>query len=240
MSDKCVVLLSGGIDSTTLMYKLVSDYEVYPLTISYGQRHVKEIMAARNVCEARGGSLLLRWKYINLDILKLLLPSALTGVGKVPEGHYEDESMKSTVVPNRNMILLAIAGGYAAGMGAKAVAYAAHTGDHAIYPDCRPEFIDVLRTALRLGTSWNNDGVSLWAPFSSMSKADIVKLGRSLNVPYKLTWSCYKGGDAHCGVCGTCRERIEAFERAEVADPTVYESYEHQVSSNLPFEAHQD
>lgn len=221
---KCVVLLSGGIDSTTLMYKLIADYECWPLTISYGQRHFKEIFAARNTCEARGDWLLERWKYVDLSVLRDLLPSALTGVGEIPEGHYADESMKVTIVPNRNMILLAIAGGYAAGIGAKYLAYAPHMGDHPIYPDCRPAFIDSATQTLKLGTGWNEDGVELVAPFSAITKADIVKLGKGLNVPYKLTWSCYKGGEHHCGKCGTCVERREAFQLAGVEDPTVYES----------------
>jgi len=204
------------------MYSLVADYEVWPVTIMYGQTHQREIMAARNVCEARSVTLLERWKLVDLSILRYLLPSALTGVGIIPEGHYEDESMKQTVVPNRNMILLAIAAGYANGLGAGFVAYAPHTGDHAIYPDCRTVFIDAMRDAIRLGTGWENDGVHLMTPFSKMSKADIVKLGKKLNVPYHMTWSCYKGGDYHCGKCGTCVERSEAFHLAGVPDPTTY------------------
>ncbi len=222
MSDKCVVLLSGGIDSTTLLYSLVEHYECYPITIVYGQLHKKEIWAARNVCAARSDALVKRWKYIDLSVLGGLLPSALTGVGDIPEGHYADESMKSTVVPNRNMVLLAIAGGYAQGIGAKYLSYGPHSGDHAIYPDCRPEFVSAITVALQLGTGWNNDGVELIAPFSKMTKTDIVRLGKKLNVPYRLTWSCYKGGDLHCGVCGTCVERKEAFKLAGVEDPTKY------------------
>jgi 7-cyano-7-deazaguanine synthase len=222
MTDKCVVLLSGGLDSTVLLYNLVSTYECYPLTIGYGQRHIRELTAARNVCEARGGDLLKRWKYVELGVLRTLLPSSLTGVGEIPKGHYEDESMKSTVVPNRNMILLSIAGGYASGLGAKYVFYAAHTGDHAIYPDCRPEFIASAAETICLGTGWNNDGVELRAPFNKVSKTDIVKLGKKINVPFYLTWSCYEGRDVHCGVCGTCTERREAFKLAGVEDPTIY------------------
>ena len=223
MSDKCVVLLSGGIDSTTLMYDLIRAYEVYPLTIEYGQRHRKEVMAARNVCAARSDDLLKRWKYLDMSILGPLLPSSLTGKGTIPHGHYADESMKSTVVPNRNMILLSIAAGYAQGIGAKILAYAPHKGDHPIYPDCRVEFIEAMRTAIQLGTGWEKtDGVELVAPYSKMTKAEIVWLGKKLNVPYYRTWSCYEGGDIHCGVCGTCIERREAFKLAHVVDPTEY------------------
>jgi len=222
MVKKCVVLHSGGMDSTTLLYELVSKYECYPLSITYGQRHEKEVIAARNVCEARDHNLLLRWKLVRLDLLRGLLPSSLTGVGNIPYGHYQEESMKSTVVPNRNMILLALAAGYAQGLGASFVGYAAHAGDHAIYPDCRPEFVEACGNTIRLGTGWDNDGVQLLAPYVNMTKADICERGAKLNVPYHLTWSCYEGRDIHCGVCGTCTERKEAFKLAGVPDPTKY------------------
>jgi len=223
MKQKAVVLLSGGIDSTTLMYDMIKDLEVWPLTISYGQRHNREVMAARNVCEARGGDLIHRWKYLDLSCLGRLLPSSLTGIGEIPDGHYADENMKSTVVPNRNMILLAIAAGYAQGIGAKYVAYAPHAGDHPIYPDCRPEFIKAAGEAIQLGTGFTPvEGVELVAPYGRFTKTDVVKLGKKLNVPYHLTWSCYKGDDIHCGTCGTCTERKEAFQQAGVQDPTQY------------------
>lgn len=224
MGDKCVVLLSGGIDSTVLMYHLVELYECWPLTIEYGQKHVKEVLAARNVCEARGGDLLRRWKFVDLSVLRSLLPSALTGVGEIPKGHYADESMKSTVVPNRNMILLAIAAGYAQGIGAKSVAYGAHANDRAVYPDCRPEFAAAMYRAIKLGTGWQQDGVELKTPFVDYAKADVVKLGRKLNVPFKLTWSCYEKGGRPCLRCGTCTERIEAFKLAGFRDPLLTES----------------
>ncbi len=220
MRRKCVVLLSGGIDSTVLLYSLVADYECWPLTFDYGQRHDKECVAARNVCEARNRSLLLRFKYLNLTCLRALLPSALTGEGTIPEGHYDEESMKSTVVPGRNLIFLAIAAGYAEGLGAECVAYAAHSEDHYLYPDCRPLFASEARTAIMAST---DGAVMLHTPFLSMSKADIIKLGTKLTVPLKMTWSCYKGGGHHCGRCGTCMERREAFEKAGVEDPTIYE-----------------
>jgi len=216
---KAVVLLSGGIDSAVLLYSMVNKFECYPLTISYGQRHEKEVLAARVVCEARDRNLLLRWSWLDLRVLKELLPSALTGKYIIPHGHYTDESMKSTVVPNRNMILLAVAAGYAQGLGAGTVAYAAHSGDHAIYPDCRPEFITSAMETMRLGTG---DAVILYAPFVHLTKAEIVKLGQRFTVPFAHTWSCYEGGPVHCGVCGTCTERREAFKLAGVPDPTVY------------------
>ena len=215
----CVVLLSGGIDSTVLMYSLIKDYCIWPLTISYGQRHEKEIFAARSVCAARGDWLLTRWKYVNMDILKTLLPSALTGVSEIPEGRYDEASMSQTVVPNRNMILLSLAVGYAEGMGANCVAYAAHSGDHYLYSDCRPEFVESVSETIKLAT----DGkVRLIEPFIYKTKAEIVALGKTLNVPFKHTYSCYRGGDLHCGRCSTCVERREAFKLAGVEDPTKY------------------
>ncbi len=220
MNRKCVVLLSGGIDSTVLLYSLVSKYECYPLTIDYGQRHVKECFAARNVCEVRDHNLLVRHKYLNLGVLRSLLPSSLTGVGEIPEGHYAAETMKSTVVPGRNLIFLSIAAGYAEGMGACKVAYAAHAEDHYIYPDCRPEFALATAKAIYHSTGFE---VSLIMPFIHNTKMDIIKIGTKFTVPFKMTWSCYKGNEKHCGVCGTCVERREAFVRAGVSDPTEYE-----------------
>ena len=227
-----VVLLSGGIDSTVLMYSLVESCQVWPLTISYGQRHNKEIVAARNVCEARTIALLQRWKYVDLSNLRSLLPSALTGVGEVPTGKYDKEIMSQTVVPGRNLILLAIAAGYAEAIGACRVAYAAHTEDHYLYPDCRPEFVQAASMAIHRSTEFE---VSLIAPFVNKTKVDIVILGKRLNVPFKLTYSCYKGGDVHCGECSTCLERRKAFDVAGIDDPTKYEVY----PERMPFEAHQ-
>ena len=216
---KVVVLLSGGIDSTVLMYSLVESYQVWPLSVSYGQRHHKEVLAARNVCEARGNWLLKRWKYLDLSNLRFILPSALTGVGNIPTGEYDKETMSQTVVPNRNMIFLAVAAGYAEGISAGYVAYAAHTEDHYLYPDTRPEFIDSVGETIKLGSGGK---VKLTEPFTHKTKADIIALGRKLNVPLRLTWSCYKGEELHCGECSTCVERKEAFKKAEVEDPTVY------------------
>ena len=221
MKEKCICLLSGGMDSATLMYSLLDKYDVWPITIVYGQRHQKEVMAARNLCEAVNTEMIRRWKYVDLSVLRNLLPSTLTGRGDIPEGHYMEESMKTTVVPNRNMILLAVAGGYATGMTAKYLAYGPHQGDHEIYPDCRPDFVFSVTQTLKLGTGWNNDGVELITPFVHMTKADIAHLGEKLKVPYKLTWSCYKGQERPCGVCGTCVERTEAFLKADMTDPAL-------------------
>lgn len=215
--EKAVVLLSGGLDSTTLAYYLVKlGYEIWPLSINYGQTHKKEIVAARNICEDMG--IVSRQKIVNLDVLKNILPSTLTGVGAIPEGIYNEPSMSQTVVPGRNLIFLAVAAGYAQGIGATTVAYAAHAGDHFIYPDCRPEFAYAAADAIKRGYD-----IDLLFPFMQKTKSDIVKLGISLNVPYWKTWSCYKGGDLHCGKCGTCDERKKAFTEAGVKDSTEYE-----------------
>ncbi|MFM9146691.1 MAG: 7-cyano-7-deazaguanine synthase, partial [Verrucomicrobiota bacterium] len=138
---------------------------------------------------------------------------------KVPEGHYEEESMKATVVPNRNMLLISVATAWAVSLRAESVAYGAHGGDHAIYPDCRPEFAEALDRAVRLA-DWHE--VRLERPFVKMDKAAIVRRGAELDVPFSLTWSCYVGGERHCGKCGTCVERKEAFRLARVTDPTDY------------------
>jgi len=221
---KVVMLLSGGIDSATLAYLLnLQGHEIYALTIDYGQKHNKEIICARDVASSlnqkRGGTAI-HWELLDFSVLQNLLKSALTTEEPIPEGHYEADSMKATVVPNRNAILLNIAAGYALSIGAIAIAYAAHAGDHAIYPDCRPDFVFALEEAIQIGT---DSELRVYAPFIHMHKADIIKQGLQLGVPYELTWSCYKGGDKACGKCGTCVERLEAFELNGVRDPIEYE-----------------
>jgi len=219
-TKRCVVLLSGGLDSTVLMYSLIAKYEIWPLTISYGQRHHKEVLAARNVCEARNHSLLQRWKYLDLSNLRFILPSALTGVGEIPKGEYDKETMSQTVVPNRNMIFLAVAAGYAEGLGASYVAYAAHSNDRANYPDCRPEFVHSVGETIKLGTGGK---VSMLEPFVNKTKTEIVKLGKSLVVPFRLCWSCYEGSERPCLHCGTCIDRTLAFRGVGFADPALTE-----------------
>lgn len=219
MNRKTLVLLSGGMDSTTAIAKYTAmRHEVSAVGFNYGQRHSKELEAAKAVAE-----------FYNIDLTILDLTgaaaafagSALTGGGEVPLGHYEDESMKKTVVPNRNMIMLSLAAGLAISRGMGRVVYAAHAGDHAIYPDCRPEFLHAVDLAVNLG---NYDGPLLEAPFIDMTKADIAFFGYQLNAPLHLSWSCYKGEEYHCGQCGTCVERREAFDVASIADPTIYQS----------------
>ncbi len=212
---KVVSLLSGGIDSTTLAYLLrYRGYQVLPLVIDYGQRHRREIWAAQELFP--------EVKIVTLDELQNIWGgSALTDSSiAVPEGHYADPSMAITIVPNRNMTLLSIAAGYAVAQKAYGLALGIHAGDHPIYPDCRPEFIESFAHTVWLAIGRD---LAILDPFVHITKTDIVKLGYALKVPYELTWSCYKGGDTHCGVCGTCVERREAFRDAGVEDPTRYE-----------------
>lgn len=215
---RLVLIYSGGLDSTVLLYSLHNEgHEVHALSIDYGQRHKRELEGARDICRA----LDVPHEVADLSGLNpLLAGSSLTSKAvAVPDGHYAEESMKQTIVPNRNMIMLAIAGGWALSLKCEAVAYAAHGGDHAIYPDCRHEFTQAVDQALQLA-DWNE--LYLLCPFVNRSKADIVRLGSALGVPFAQTWSCYKGGRTHCGRCGTCVERREAFHLAGVKDPTRY------------------
>ena len=216
---KALVLFSGGLDSTVLAAQLLADgAETRLLSIDYGQRHAKELHQAEKIAEALG----LPHRILRLPYLGPLLGgSSLTDDQvELPEGHYAEESMKATVVPNRNMILLALAGGHALSIGFDTIAYAAHAGDHTIYPDCRPEFADAMETALGLA-DWEK--LSLHRPFVHLSKTDLVKKGAELGAPLHLTWSCYAGREIHCGKCGTCVERKEAFALAKIPDPTEYE-----------------
>jgi len=215
---KTVLIHSGGLDSTVLLYHLrKSGHELHALSVDYGQRHRCELERATSVCKQLG----LPHQTAHLSsIQSLLAGSSLTSPEiEVAEGHYTEESMKSTVVPNRNMILLALATGHALSIGAQQVAYAAHSGDHAIYPDCRNEFADAMAQAMAL-CDWKR--VELHRPFVDWTKAGIVRRGSELGVPFEQTWSCYKGGAQHCGRCGTCIERREAFDLAGVPDPTEY------------------
>lgn len=190
---------------------------VAALTFEYGSKHnAREIPCARWQAAALGVphhvlALEFMARHFESDLLK-------TG-GDVPDGHYEESTMKRTVVPFRNGILLAIAAGFAESRGAGAVVIAAHAGDHAIYPDCRETFMGAMAEAIRLGTY---AGIRIERPFIALTKAGIAARGRELGVDFSRTWSCYKGGEIHCGTCGTCVERREAFLMAGISDPTVY------------------
>jgi 7-cyano-7-deazaguanine synthase len=220
---KAVLIVSGGIDSSTLIYKAVREgYETYALTFIYGQKHKREIESARKVCN----TLKVAHKIIDISSLKEVLSgSALTDSGveipEVPETAEYYETLKTTIVPNRNSIFLSIAIGYAVSIGANHVFFGAHHSDRGVYPDCRHEFVEAFQYAERLAN--DNSLLVVTAPFVNMNKSEIVKMGIDLGVPYKDTWSCYKGGEMHCGVCSSCRERKRAFQEAVVEDPTEYE-----------------
>lgn len=214
-----VHVMSGGLDSAVLLYHLQDlGLKVEALTFDYGQRHGdREIVAAQDICRLRD----VPHQVISLKgITSLIATSSLTNPNiPVPLGHYESETMRQTVVPNRNMIMASIAAGRAAAVKADYISLAVHAGDHAVYADCRERFILALNMAVNLAT----EGVSVLAPFVALRKADIVRRGDALGVPFLMTYSCYKGGDRHCGECGTCTERREAFKLAGVKDLTVYE-----------------
>jgi 7-cyano-7-deazaguanine synthase len=219
MKEPVVLILSGGMDSTTLLYWLLKKgHAVHALSFNYGQKHVKELEKAATTCK----KLNIPHRIIPFtdDLKALVCNSALTDAGQsIPEGHYEAPNMKQTVVPNRNMIMLALAAGYAISNGIKILAYAAHSGDHAIYPDCRPEFADAMKTALEL--CHFDGGIELWVPFMNINKNDICAIGKELSVPYEDTWTCYVGAEEPCGKCGACQEREEAFAFAGIPDPLI-------------------
>jgi 7-cyano-7-deazaguanine synthase len=213
-----VALVSGGMDSVTALYHARQTHEVVAaLGFDYGSKHNhRELPMARWHAEQMG----IPFFCIPLDFVAVHFESALLQKGAgIPSGHYEEWTMKQTVVPFRNGILLSIAAGFAESRGAGAVVIGAHAGDHAIYPDCREEYMVAQAEAIRLGTY---AGIKIFRPFIAMSKADIVRAGHNLGVEYAKTWSCYVGGDIHCGQCGTCVERREAFELAGFPDPTPY------------------
>jgi len=217
-----VTVVSGGMDSVTLAEFLHAEgHQQTIVSVDYGQRHRKELRMAE-LCAER---LIAPWILLELPQLGALLSgSALTDPSvPVPDGHYAEESMRSTVVPNRNAILLSIAMGTAVAKGADALAIAAHAGDHFVYPDCRPEFFDALEVAFLEGNQgFAVEGFGIMRPFIHKTKTDIAALGAQLGVPWDLTWSCYRGDVYHCGTCGTCVERREAFHDAGVDDPTAY------------------
>jgi 7-cyano-7-deazaguanine synthase len=217
---KTLVICSGGLDSVTLAHKVAAEQTLTRLvSFDYGQRHRKELGFA-HACAARLG---VPHDVVDISAVgQLLTGSALTSGEAVPEGHYAEDSMRITVVPNRNAIMLAIAFGIAAAEQAEAVAAAVHGGDHFIYPDCRPDFIEAFETMQRHALE-GLASVTLYTPFVRLSKADIVREGARLGVPFADTWSCYQGGEHHCGRCGTCVERREAFHLAGLEDPTLYE-----------------
>ena len=216
---KTLVICSGGLDSVSLAYKVAAEQDLLGLiSFDYGQRHRKEVDFAARAADRLG----VPHDLIDMSHIGAFLSgSALTDDLDVPDGHYAEDNMKVTVVPNRNAIMLAIAFGVAAAKGADAVAAAVHGGDHFIYPDCRPEFVEAFQ-AMQDKALDGYAAVRLYTPFVHIPKSAIVTEGAKHGTPFADTWSCYKGGDTHCGRCGTCVERREAFDIAGVADPTEY------------------
>jgi 7-cyano-7-deazaguanine synthase len=215
LSKNPILLFSGGLDSTTLLYNLRPN--VQALLFNYGQKHVKELNHAVATCKNAG----VEHTVADISAIQpLIAKGSQSGAEEVPDGHYAEESMKTTVVPNRNMIMLSLAIGFAITSEAPSVYIAVHSGDHAIYPDCRTEFILGMNVVSYL-CDWFH--VQVVAPYVALSKSQIVTLGEKYGVPWADSWSCYKGKEKHCGKCGTCTERKEAFHLAGVVDPTAYE-----------------
>lgn len=212
-----MIIVSGGMDSITMLYEF-KDCIALGISFDYGSNHnAREIPYAKLHCERLG----IRHITINLGFVhRYFRSSLLEGSDAIPEGNYNEENMKSTVVPFRNGIMLAIAAGIAESNQLRRVMMANHGGDHTIYPDCRPEFVNAMSAATKAGTF---EKVEVWAPYTDISKADIARRGNALGIDYAETWSCYKGGKKHCGKCGTCRERKEALHEAGIADTTEYE-----------------
>ena len=217
-----IVIASGGLDSTVLAYLLAArGAELTFLSFDYGQRHRVELEHAADISTLLG----FPQEIVDLSALGgLLVGSALTDREvAVPDGYYTEQSMRATVVPNRNSIMLDVAVAVAVARKADAVAFGAHAGDHAVYPDCRPEFVErYTRSACAANEGFLVEDFQILAPFVHVSKTDIVRIGSALGVPFERTWSCYRGDTVHCGTCGTCTERREAFEQNGIADPTSY------------------
>jgi len=214
-----ICIYSGGMDSFTLVSELHDHGTLHScLSFDYGQRHSKELTYARSVCT----ELSIPHKIVDLSSLKGLLGgSALTDDIAVPEGHYQQENMKLTVVPNRNMIMLSIAMAYAVANKLNAVYFGAHAGDHEIYPDCRPGFVDAMGAVARLA-NWHP--VSIKAPYLRLDKGDILTLGYAMGLDYSKSWTCYAGRAKACGKCGSCQERLEGFAKIGKVDPLEYET----------------
>jgi len=217
--NKVVVVYSGGLDSTVLLTKCIKEFdEVVALNFSYGSKHnVKEREAAHKVCSKLNIELVL----VDLPFVNELFKSdLLKSGGDVPEGHYADESMRRTVVPFRNGIMLSIAVGFAESVGAECVAIATHAGDHAVYKDCLPEFISSMSHTSEIGTY---EKIYVYAPFVNITKAEVVAEGLKIEAPFDLSWTCYNGKDRPCLKCSTCEERIGAFYQNNIADPSLTE-----------------
>lgn len=231
MSNKAVIIYSGGMDSFTLLNVLLAKgYEVEALSFNYGQRHSKELEFADAVCSMNN----VPHRIVNMaDVMNPLLQgSSLTSDIDVPEGHYAEDNMKATVVPNRNAIMLMIATGYAVSIGFDRVYTGVHAGDHDVYPDCRAEFIEAMNAVTQIA---NYTPVSIEAPFLDMDKGDILKHGAQVadltDLDYEYAWTCYNGREEACGKCGACVERLEAFHKMGWHDPLAYEDREFYIKT---------
>ncbi|MDC0979973.1 7-cyano-7-deazaguanine synthase QueC [bacterium] len=214
---KIIVVYSGGLDSFTLLNEAIrSGKDVSALSFDYGQKHNKELHFVEKFCAQES----IDSKIVNVSSIKELFQgSSLTDEIDIPKGHYEDDSMKSTVVPNRNMILISLALGYAVTKKAEEVWFGAHAGDHAIYPDCRPEFVEKMDAVARIA---NYSPIAIKAPYIAMSKTEILAIGLNMQLDYGLTWTCYEGKELACGSCGACHERLESFAANNIIDPIKY------------------
>ena len=217
MTKDTLMVVSGGMDSTTMLHEY-ADRIALAITFNYGSNHnAREIECARYNCDRLGIELVV----VDMPFVGQLFESSLlSGADAIPEGNYDDDNMRSTVVPFRNGIKLAMAAGLAESRGHKHLMMANHGGDHAIYPDCRRGFVDAMSRAIAEGTY---DRITIDAPYTDITKTDIARRGAALGIDYSHTYSCYKGGEKHCGRCGTCTERRQAFADAGLPDPTVYE-----------------
>ncbi|MDN7133628.1 7-cyano-7-deazaguanine synthase QueC [Halomonas sp. MC140] len=217
-SATTVVIYSGGMDSYTVLHRALREgLNVHALSFDYGQRHARELDTARQVCNALG----LPHQVVDIRAIHGLIDnSALTNPNQaMPQGDYAENNLRSTVVPNRNMILISLAIAKAVNIGAERVDYGAHGGDHILYPDCRPEFVDAMNHVAGIA---NFEPVQLHAPYLSASKADILRDGLAMGLDYRHTWTCYEGKELACGVCGSCTERLSAFAANDVTDPLIY------------------
>ena len=221
IENRAIIILSGGIDSTTLLYDIINQgLDVYAVSFNYGQKHSKELDFAAQTCK----KLHVPHKIIDISSITaagIFGDSSLTSDIEIPEGHYEEDVMKSTVVPNRNMIMLSLALAYGISIRSEKIYYGAHAGDHAIYPDCRPSFVQKMQEVARVSHYYP---IEIEVPYLNINKIDIVKRGTELNVDYSLTWTCYKGKEKACGKCGSCVERLEAFRDNGQEDPIPYEN----------------
>lgn len=215
---KVVVIYSGGMDSfTVLHHALQQGHEIFAISFNYGQRHVRELDAAAQVCQ----QLNIPHKVVDITAINSLLAgSSLTSDIAIPEGEYAEDNMRSTVVPNRNMILLSLAIGYAVSIEAEAVYYGAHSGDHDIYPDCRPEFVEKMNAVSLIA---NYEPIRIEVPYLHSDKAEILAAGLTMDLDYSQTWTCYNGREKACGKCSACSERLAAFAANQVVDPLAYE-----------------